>query len=143
MIDLFTRFKLEALECYSSSLSIFAGLDQGSASDTANTEPLKEMLKPCLGPSSSNWISGDVASNLESHAKLGLAMQYIDKLLREHPSWPHTNMASPLPCVYSETELQQYKILLGNFQHMLSSRLAYFDQKFSLSPLQLINMVFC
>ncbi|KAA8520765.1 hypothetical protein F0562_014963 [Nyssa sinensis] len=132
---------LEALECLSSSLSILGGPDQGSELDMANAELLNEMLEASPNSSSSNWISADVAFQMESHAKLDLAMQYISKLLKEHPSWLDMNMASTgaFPC--SEYEIHQYKILLENFQHELTREIAFFDQKFSLMPLHLINMI--
>ncbi|KAK2971720.1 hypothetical protein RJ640_004014 [Escallonia rubra] len=101
---------LEALECDSSSLSIF-GVDQESVSDDANPELLHKILKPFPNTSSSNWILNDVAFHLLSYDKLDLAMQYITKLLTEHPSWPKNNFASPGACSSSEVKLQQYKII--------------------------------
>ena len=135
------HFKMEALECLSSSLSIPGGSDQGSMSETGKPEVLKKMLKPSPCSSSCNWISGDVACHMETHAKLDLAMQYISKLLREHPSCLDTNMAPMEAFECSEYKIQQYKTLLENFQHKLMAGLAYFEQKFSLIPRHLINMV--
>ncbi|XP_059651214.1 uncharacterized protein LOC132298889 [Cornus florida] len=132
---------LEALDCLSSPLSIFGGSDQHNVSEIANHELLNEMLKPCPDSSSSNWISADVTFSMESDAKLDLAMKYVSKLWREHPSWPDTNMASTGACTFSESEIHQYKILLENFQHKLTSGLAFFEQKFSLIPLHIINMI--
>ncbi|KAK3036066.1 hypothetical protein RJ639_029819 [Escallonia herrerae] len=135
------QLNLEALECDSSSLSIF-GVDQESVSDDANPELLHKILKPFPNTSSSNWILNDVAFHLLSYDKLDLAMQYITKLLTEHPSWPKNNFASPGACSSSdEVELQQYKIVLGSFQHKLSAALAYFEQKFSLNPLDIVNKI--
>ncbi|KAL7203159.1 hypothetical protein ACSBR2_016465 [Camellia fascicularis] len=132
---------IEALECLSSPLNMLGGSDQGSRSDIGKIEGLNKLLKPFPYNSSSNWISDDVAFHMETHAKLDLAMRYISKLLREHPSWPDTNMAPTEACKSSEYETQQFKILLENFQHKLMAGLAYFEQKFCLIPLHLINMI--
>ncbi|CAK9136914.1 unnamed protein product [Ilex paraguariensis] len=129
---------LEALECLSYSLGIFGGPDQGSASDTGNAELLSKMLKPSPNNSFSNWISDDVASHMESLVKLDLAMQYISKLLMEHPSWRDTIISSPGAHTYSECK---EKISLENFQQKLFAGIAYFEQKFSLIPLHLMNMI--
>ncbi|PSS03929.1 DmX-like protein [Actinidia chinensis var. chinensis] len=132
---------MEALECLSSSLSMPGGSDQGSMSETGKPEVLKKLLKPSPYSSSCNWISGDVACHMETHAKLDLAMQYISKLLREHPSCLDTNMAPMEAFECSEYKIRQYKPLLENFQHKLMAGLAYFEQKFSLIPRHLINMI--
>ncbi|KAK9279962.1 hypothetical protein L1049_013646 [Liquidambar formosana] len=132
---------LEGLEHLSSSLSILGSTDQGSISDIGNIEILHGILKP--SPSkSSNWLSSDVAIHLESHAKLDLAMKYFSKLMREHPSWPDTDVACRGAHACSkEYELHQYKILLEKFLHKLHTGLANFELKFSLVPACLINMI--
>jgi len=114
--------------------------DQGSISDFGEAEVLKTMLMPSLCTSPMNWISRDVAFHMEVHAKLDLAMHYVSKLLREHPSWLDTvslaDVSKP-----SEYENQQYKIQLKSFQQKLMAGLEYLENKFSLIPCHVINRV--
>lgn len=129
------------MERLTSSLSFSGDSDQGNVSDIANSELLNEMLRPSLNTSSLNWISTDVAFHMELHAKLDMAMHYIIKLLREHPSWTDTNKGSPGACTNFGSDIQ-YQMLLGSFQNKLWAALECFEQKFSLVPLQLIEKVF-
>ncbi|KAF8400247.1 hypothetical protein HHK36_013544 [Tetracentron sinense] len=105
---------LEALECLSSSPSIIEGKDQDRVSDIGNDGILQRILNPSPRDGF-NWLSGDVAFQLESHAKLDLAVQYISKVIMEHPSWSDTNLT---PCgaliCPKEYETHQYDLLLEN-----------------------------
>ncbi|XP_024963286.1 uncharacterized protein LOC112503489 isoform X1 [Cynara cardunculus var. scolymus] len=132
---------LEALECLSSSLSMFSASSQGSASDNSETKILNERLKPSASISSSSWMSGDVALLMLSHAKYSFALQYITNLLIEHPSWPENIIASSQTFGYSHPEIQQYNTLLSTFESKLSTGLVYFEQKYSLIRRHLINMI--
>ncbi|XP_022770599.1 uncharacterized protein LOC111313959 isoform X2 [Durio zibethinus] len=131
---------LEALECLSSSLSILGGTDRENVSDFACSKTSLGILKPFISDSPS-WILGDVASHLESYTKLDLALQYISKLMREHPSWPRTCIRSAGVNTCSEDYENQYHKLLETFQHKLRTGLAQFE-KFSLVSSCLINMIF-
>ncbi|GLU00836.1 hypothetical protein SLE2022_181750 [Rubroshorea leprosula] len=134
---------LEALECLSSSQSILKGTDQENTSDLGCSKILQAILKPSASDSS-NWLLDDVASNLESHAKLDLALQYISKLIREHPSWPDSYLGSSdsdgTSMSHKDDEIHQYEKLLKNFQYKLYTGLAQFEQKHSLVSSHLINM---
>ncbi|KAI3818496.1 hypothetical protein L1987_12305 [Smallanthus sonchifolius] len=121
---------VEALECLSSSVGIFSGSEQKNTSDNSETKILNERLNPSA--SSSNWISGDVALHVLSHAKYSFAMQYIANLLSTHPSWPHK--------IAPSSEIQ-YNTQLSTFENNLNSGLAYFEQKYSLTRDNLINMI--
>ncbi|PWA57155.1 transducin family protein / WD-40 repeat family protein [Artemisia annua] len=121
---------IEALECLSSSVSMFTS-EPKSASDNSEPKVLNEILRP--SSSSSNWISGDVALHMLSHAKYGFAMQCITNLLMEHPSWPEN--------ITSLSETQQYNTLLSTFENKLSAGISYFEQKYSLISHHLINMI--
>ncbi|XP_052192792.1 uncharacterized protein LOC127801585 isoform X2 [Diospyros lotus] len=134
-------FPIEALECISSPLSMWGVFDQGSISDFGEAEVLKTMLVPSLCTSPMNWISRDVAFHTEVHAKLDLAMHYISKLLREHPSWLDTNVSLADASKPSEYENQQYKIQLESFQQKLMAGLEYLENKFSLIPCHVINRI--
>ncbi|KAL5859510.1 hypothetical protein ACOSQ4_000806 [Xanthoceras sorbifolium] len=128
---------LEALECLSSSPSTLGGTDQGSVSDVEPSQIL-HILKPSASDSS-NWVSGDVALHLESHAKLDFALQYFSKLLREHPGWP--DQSGSLSTCSMDVEIHQYENLLENFQHKFYTGLVSFGRKFSLDSFSLINMI--
>ncbi|KAI3933666.1 hypothetical protein MKW92_047590, partial [Papaver armeniacum] len=125
---------LDALECLSSSSFILEGVDQGSNSDIEKPGILPGVLKT---PSnrSSNWLSADVALNLESNIKLDMAVQYISKLILEHPSWQSTVLTS------SECETYKSELSVEKFQHKLNLVLATFERKFLLNPADLINMI--
>ncbi|KAL4586165.1 hypothetical protein LXL04_010797 [Taraxacum kok-saghyz] len=120
---------VEALECISTSNSIFSGSTQSAL---GNSEPviLNERLNP--SSSSSNWVLGDVALCNLSHAKYSFAMQHISNILKEHPSWPENK---------TQHENIQYDSLVSNFGKKLNSELAYFEQKYSLIRHHLINMI--
>lgn len=127
------NLKIEALECLSTSLSRIGVPDQGSMSNIGKNEVLNNILMPFPYNSSHNWISGDVSFHMETRAKSDLSMQYISKLLREHPSWPESKC--------SECGIQQYNTLLEKFYKKLMGTLTYLERRFSLNPCHLINMV--
>ncbi|KAD7117001.1 hypothetical protein E3N88_04269 [Mikania micrantha] len=121
---------VEALECLSSSVSIFSGSEQKAAIDNSETKILNERLNPST--SSSNWVSGDVALHVFSHAKYSFAMQYVTNMLTAHPSWPQN--------ITPSSEIQ-YNTLLSDFENNFSAALAYCEQKYSLTRYHLINMI--
>lgn len=100
-----------------------------------------EVLKLFSNGKSSNWISGDIASCIDYHAKLDFAMQYISILLKEHPTWGHINMDLFGACMSLESANQDYKNLVEAFHGKLATVLLYFEQKFSLIPSHLICKV--
>ncbi|GAB4861575.1 hypothetical protein Ancab_036768 [Ancistrocladus abbreviatus] len=127
---------LEALECLSSSSNILKDADQGR--DRGNSETLPQILKPSSADSS-NWVSGEVASLLENHVKSDFAMQYISKLIQEHPSWPSTRPFNKQSAYFKEYDFCHYGTLLESFQERFNFTLAYVEQKFSLIPDLLLN----
>lgn len=130
-----SALKLEALELLSSSLSNLAAADHRGLSNVGKSEILQGLLYP--SPSeSSNWLSGDVSFYLESLARLDLAVQYLSKLMNEHPSYPE-KVASG-----REYKSHQDEISLKKFQEKLYGALEKFEQKFSLSGDSLINKVY-
>ncbi|XP_077251332.1 transducin family protein / WD-40 repeat family protein [Tasmannia lanceolata] len=131
---------LEALEYLSSSLNL-EGKNQVSLSDIGKLDTPREILRPYLGDAS-NWMSVDVACRMEYHAKLDLAMQYISKLILEHPILSDPNLASSVVLVCSkEYETHQYKLLLEKFEDKLNTGLSIFQKKYLLEPVDLINMI--
>ncbi|KAJ0637553.1 putative transcription factor WD40-like family [Helianthus annuus] len=121
---------VEALECLSSSVSIFNVSEQKSVSDNSEIKILDARLNPSAY--SANWVSGDVAFHVLSHAKYSFAMQYVTNLLTEHPSWPQSvTPSSEIP----------YNAVLSTFENKLNAALAYFEQKYSLTRYHLINMI--
>ncbi|KAK1376621.1 DmX-like protein 2 [Heracleum sosnowskyi] len=130
---------LEGLERLSSSHSVSGGSDQGNISEVANFELLNEMLNPSFCDPSSNWILSDVALHIESQAKSDMAMHYLIKLLKEHPSWADTNIEYSALRTHNKADIQQYRVLLENFENKLRDWLACLGQKFSLVSHHLIN----
>ncbi|KAJ8621858.1 hypothetical protein MRB53_030387 [Persea americana] len=133
-------FPLEALACLSSSLNAIEGKDQISLSDVGKLTSFHEILS--TSHYDANWLLGDVAYRLESYTKTNLAMQYISKLLLEHPNWPETHLASSCAPVFSkEYETGQYELLMERFEHKLNTGVALLDQKYSLESVGLLNKV--
>lgn len=130
---------LEGLERLSSSHSISGGSDQGNVSKVADFELLNEMLNPSFCDPSSNWILSDVALHIESQAKSDMAMHYLIKLLKEHPSWADTNIEYSAVCTHNEADIQQYRVLLESFENKLRDWIACLGQRFSLVSHRLIN----
>ncbi|XP_065860150.1 uncharacterized protein [Euphorbia lathyris] len=132
---------LEALECLSSSSTISASMDQGSVSDIDHSQTLPEILK--LSTSDSiNWLSSNVSSYLESCAKVDLVLQFLSKLMGEHPSWPNSILGSiqSITC-FKDCEVHHYEKLLGNFRDKLYTGLVQFEQKFSVVSSCVIKMI--
>lgn len=136
---MFSCFKLEALEYFSSSLSMLGTADQESELGDGH-DVLSSTLKP-LPRKSSNWLSADVSVHLESHIKFNLALCYLSKLLREHPSWPNTFTESDEEASYSEEYMMQYEKSNESFKQKLYTGLDLFEQRFLLAPCCLISMV--
>ncbi|XP_017233889.1 uncharacterized protein LOC108207949 isoform X2 [Daucus carota subsp. sativus] len=130
---------LEGLERLSSSHSISGGSDQGNISEGADFELLNEVLKPSFGDYASNWILGDVALHIESQTKSDMAMHYLIKLVKEHPSWAGTNIEHSAICMHKKTDIQQYQVLLESFENKLRDWLANLEQKYLLVSHHLIN----
>lgn len=97
---------------------------------------LSSTLKPSPGKSS-NWLSANVSVHLEFHTKLNLALSYLSKLIREHPSWPDTFTESDGEVFDSE----EYEKSNESFKQKLYAGLDLFEQRFSLTPTYLISMV--
>ncbi|PNY04245.1 hypothetical protein L195_g000661 [Trifolium pratense] len=127
---------LEALEYFTSSLSMLGTADQ----ENELGDVLSSTLKP-LPRKSSNWLSADVSVHLEFHVKLNLALCYLSKLIREHPSWPDTFTESDGDASYSEDYMIQYEKSNDSFKQKLHAGFDLFEQRFSLTPCYLISMI--
>ncbi|ESQ39302.1 hypothetical protein EUTSA_v10001279mg [Eutrema salsugineum] len=105
---------LEALECLSASAGSHGGTNHGVLEHSV--------------PDSTNWVSSGVSSTVDTHFRLGLAVQFLSKLLRE-----------------ASTQLMTSKIVsskkLSGFQHKLQTALEQFYQRFSLSSSCLRNLM--
>lgn len=108
-----------------------------------NHDVLSSTLKPLPGKCS-NWLSANVSVHLEFHIKLNLALRYLSKLLREHPSWPDTYVEYNGEASDSDEYAMQDEKSVESFKQKLGSGLALFEQRFLLAPHCLISMVcFC
>lgn len=132
---------LEALECLSSSVNIFGTSSQGRILDNGDIGLQNEVSKLFPGVNTSNWTSGDIASCIDYHAKLDLAMQYFPSFLKEHPNWGHIGMEFFGESTNLESENQEYKMLIEDFDQKLAAALLYLEKKFSLIPLHIINKI--
>lgn len=113
--------------------------DQGTELGAGN-EALSNIFNP-LRRKSANWLSADVSIHLEFHAKLNLALQYLAKLIRDHPSWPDNVVGCSRELAYSDENIMQHDKSLENLRQKLYAGLALFEQRFSLSPFYLLRMV--
>lgn len=136
---MFSCFKLEALEYFSSSLSMPGTADQESELGDSH-DVLSSTLKP-LPRKCSNWLSANVSVHLEFHIKLNLALCYLSKLIKEHPSWPDTFAEYNGEASYSDEYMMQYAKSVESFKQKLYTGLALFEQRFLLAPHCLISMV--
>lgn len=92
--------------------------------------------------SSSNWLSNDASTHLESHYKLDCALQHFSKLIKEHPSWPYSSMGSVGSRSYFEYKMHELKKLLPEFRDKLYAGLEVVEQKFSVDAASLLSMVY-
>lgn len=127
---------LEALEYFSSSPSMLGTADQ----ENELGDVLSSTLKPLPGKSS-NWLSADLSVHLEFQVKLNLALGYLSKLIREHPSWPNTFTESDKEASYSEEYMIQYEKSNDSFKQKLYAGFDLFEQRFSLTPCYLISSI--
>ncbi|ESW07263.1 hypothetical protein PHAVU_010G115000 [Phaseolus vulgaris] len=130
---------LEALEYFSSSLSMPGTADQDSELGD-NHDVLSNTLKP-LPREGSNWLSANVSMHLEFHIKLNLALCYLSKLIREHPSWLDTFSEYNEEASDSDEYMMYYEKSVESFKQKLYSGLALFEQRFLLAPHCLIGMI--
>lgn len=139
--SILSPYKLEALECLLSSVSIFGGPTHGSLTRSPTGDLPAELEKPSVYDHSSNWISEETSCHIISYCKLNLALQYISTLMREHPSCLDNDKQSFREIVNLEVDRQDFENLLKEFEEKLTEAIAYFQKKFSLVPLHLISMV--
>ncbi|BFG22185.1 hypothetical protein CerSpe_084590 [Prunus speciosa] len=132
---------LEALEYLSSLPTIPGDAYERGMSDLGHSENLHAILNP--SPRNSfNWLSSYVAFNLEFQAKLDLTLQYLSKLVGEHPSWVDIAFGSSeaSTCV-KEYENHEYAEVLESFQQKLYTAVHLLEQKFSVVPFHLISLI--
>ncbi|KAF5197700.1 Dmx-like protein [Thalictrum thalictroides] len=131
---------IEALQCFSSSLSTTEVKDEGCFTNLRHhgfPHGIFEERNDAY-----NWLSGDVAMQMEANGKMNLALQYISNLIMEHPSWTDTLSLSLKSLVCNEEYMHcQYNLSLESFQHKLIAGLATFEQKYSLKPVDILNMI--
>ncbi|TMW99714.1 hypothetical protein EJD97_002109 [Solanum chilense] len=133
---------LEALECLSSSVSVTGDSNRRSLPDNVDSGCLHEMLSALLNETSSNWLSLDVALQIDLHMRSDLSMHYMSKMLKRHPSWVDNDMTCLQEQMCTVSENQEYKLLIEAFQDELMTTIASFQLKFSLIPLHLIYSIF-
>ncbi|KAL4205536.1 hypothetical protein AMTRI_Chr01g115070 [Amborella trichopoda] len=117
---------LEALGCLSPSISNSDGKEPSVYS--SNGSELKSTSKDA----SYNWLSGSLASCFESHAKLNLAMQYISKIIREHPNWERFKLVGT----------HQFIPLLEELEKKLKTGISVLDERYSVKATDLKTMMF-
>ncbi|XP_010518332.1 PREDICTED: uncharacterized protein LOC104793635 isoform X1 [Camelina sativa] len=111
---------LEALECLSTSAIGHGGTHhQTSVPSNGQLRTPEDVLEHSV-PHSSNWVSSGISSTVDTHFKLGLAVQFLSRLLRE----------ASAPFMNSEIVSCEK---LSRFQHKLQTALELFYQRFSLS----------
>ncbi|KAL4360243.1 hypothetical protein S83_027107 [Arachis hypogaea] len=130
---------IEALECFSSSMSMHGTADQGSNLNVSHNV-LSSPLKP-LPRKSSNWLSSDVSVHLEFHKKLNLALRYLLKLIREHPSWLETFTEPVGEASYDDECMIQYEKSVESFKQKLCTGISLYERRFSLPPRSLISKI--
>ncbi|BBG97665.1 transducin family protein / WD-40 repeat family protein [Prunus dulcis] len=133
--------ELEALEYLSSLPTIRGDTDERGMSDLGHSENLHAILNP--SPINSfNWLSSYVAFDLEFQGKLDLTLQYLSKLVREHPSWVDIAFGSSeaSTCVKGY-ENHEYVKVLESFQQKLYTAVHLLEQKFSVVPFHLISLI--
>lgn len=130
---------LEAMEQYS-SLSFDGVCDHQSMFNNGLSEVLLAGPKASTN-SSSNWLSNDVSTHLESHYKFDCALQHLTKLIIEHPSWPYSSMGSVGSRSYFECKMHELKKLLPEFRDKLYAGLEVVEQKFSVDAASLLSMI--
>ncbi|XP_020882701.1 uncharacterized protein LOC9318142 isoform X3 [Arabidopsis lyrata subsp. lyrata] len=118
---------LEALECLSASASGHGGTHQTSDPSNGQLRTPKGVFDHSV-PHSSNWVSSGVSSAVDTHFRLGLAVQFLSRILRE----------ATAPLMNSEIVSCEK---ISRFQHELETALEQFYQRFSLSSSYLRNMM--
>ncbi|CAN8284476.1 unnamed protein product [Cochlearia groenlandica] len=118
---------LEALECLSATASGYGLTHQSSFPSNGQLHTPEDVLGHSV-PQSSNWVSRDVSSTVDTHFRLGLAVQFLTNILRE---------ASALLLNSESVPCEKF----SGFQHKLEIAMEQFYQRFSLSSSYLRNMM--
>ncbi|XP_020264174.1 uncharacterized protein LOC109840081 [Asparagus officinalis] len=131
-------FPLEALECFSSSLSV--GSNDRGLSDIEPHMIFHRILRP-FSTSDCNWLLSGIADALELNAKLGMSMQFISKLLKDHPSFPLDDLSSCEKLAFHEHDDYQDEKQVYECTHKLHSAISIFEQKYLVESVDLANMI--
>ncbi|KFK37434.1 hypothetical protein AALP_AA4G256500 [Arabis alpina] len=118
---------LEALECLSASASGHGGTHQASGPSNGHLHTPHGVLELSV-PDTSNLVLSGVSSTVDTHFRLGLAVQFLSKLLREATAF------------LMNSEIVSCEKLSG-FQQKLQTALEQLYQRFSLSSSCLRNMM--
>ncbi|VVB03520.1 unnamed protein product [Arabis nemorensis] len=118
---------LEALECLSASASGHGGMRQASSPSNGHLRTPHGVLELSV-PETSNWVLSGVSSTVDTHFRLGLAVQFLSKLFREATA------------LLKNSEIVSCEKISG-FQNKLQTALEQLYQRFSLSSACLRNMM--
>lgn len=125
---------LEALECLSSSANVLmkAGLE-GQSLPGSHGDLFGQSAYNATTNMKNNWISGSLAGKLESMSKLNLAMQFISKVIIEHPHWSYMQRVSyklmTATCDEND-EKSHYSLQVEKSDKKLRSCLSILEQKY-------------
>ena len=70
-----------------------------------------------------------------------MAMQYISKLLKEHPSWPLNDIAYSQKLIFHENDAYEDEKQVCECIHKLDMTISTFERKYLLKSVDLANMV--
>lgn len=131
--------KLEALESFSSYFN-FEGNSRCSWSDIENHKMFDRILKP-FKTGACNWLLAGIADTLESNTKLSLAMQYISKLLKEHPSWPLNGLAFSQKLTLNGNNADQDEKQVCECMRKMETAISVFERKYLVKSVDFANTV--
>ncbi|KAK4800575.1 hypothetical protein SAY86_021062 [Trapa natans] len=123
---------VEALQCFSSSSSI-VGSNLGNPVGNRHSEVIPSLLQPSPSNSFNNWLSVDVALQLETYTKFDIAAHHFSRFIRQHPYWPYSNRDSTESNLYlNNNEIHEYGKLREQFLSSWLLDLEFTEQKFHL-----------
>lgn len=82
-----------------------------------------------------------IADALELDVKLNITMQFISKLIRDHPSWLLNHMATSEKLIFHKHHDREDEKQVRECMHKLSIAISTFEQKYLLKSVDLISMV--
>lgn len=107
-----------------------------------HSEVISSLLQPSPSNPFNNWLSADVALQLETYTKFDLATHHFSRFIRQHPYWSYAHRATTEAKSYPNNNgVHEFGKLRERFSSSLFLDLEFTEQKFHLHDAPLLSRV--